>query len=1292
MESCSPGNGSSGMGTLLVLQPKSLRGFTTSDDYLFAMKEDLAEWFQALYKIDINAENFFEELETGVLLCRHANEVVQHYRLSREHGGVVQMKSYFVRDVPEAGVQYRNNVKPGTFMSRDNISNFLTWCVHLGIPDVVRFETEDLVMRKNEKSVVLCLLEVARVGAKLGMLAPTLVQMEEEIDEEIATGEPPPQIITCDLKSLDELVRELVGRCSCPIQFQLIKVGEGKYKIGDSQTLIFVRVLRNHVMVRVGGGWDTLEHYLDKHDPCRCNFQGHHRPGPSQRLIQARRGSTPSRTTPPRTTTPTPGGTSTMKSPRKMSVPGPVSSKTSSISVIRSKSPGPVSRKLPTPQQLSCQSNQHASQLGRKSPLPSRLRSPSPVSHGGRKLPTPKTSQGPPTPSRRSASPGPRQRDTTLSDSRSSGLSKTAPCTPRKMSMEALDVDDDGNAASSGDIDMNQINTMTLEEFRNLLNKQLSVPQVGAASQNGSASQSSDSPRSQGSSDSSRAHSLSSRTASATSSWRAVREKARTVCQSLESSAGTRVSRTSSSNDSGYLSQNGDTPKRSLPNRPKTPTSVSRPKTPVSRPSGLISESRPKTPTSSVRPKTPTNSYQRSKTPTRNYQRPKTPTHSAATTPSSVDEYKVIGQSGSRPSTPVLSERPSTPTCIPRPSGIPRPSTPSSQVVANDNDKPAGPQKGERRLITRPTTPGTPRKQLPPRPASTVPQEKSYTSIFQARRSSTPGPGQGQTRTATAARERRSVVSRTSAVSRSSNYPLSKRSQSVADVRTSFSRTSTEISLSDEESESVTSDERSRPKSRTVSAAEMRQRTSSAEPRRLVRQAASEESCLMVARTDDGAHCITLTSNGNTKYDSSRRTNRFIRSASSENCDSPRSRQRARTPDPSMIRQEMTRRKSEISIGSGKSTESRTEAWVNSTVHDTKRKLPPRPKRAMTPNSMNRKELELTSRSFAEIKEALRVPMENGIVVNPDKLDAPPEDAKAYLQMEKLFKKLKEKELRESVNNTVGGANDDDSVNNRDNTVSQGILKNPDAKAASNRSLNSVRFSNSSLSSLSSGNSKCVSSHSTPVHRNNNLDSPLNHSRSLPSFASSSHNLTSTPLNGVSSSGMEDENDSGDEDTFGNTAEALVYKLKEMAKLRPRKEDTDGPKSRIPAPNLSKNRKSKSFSNLSTSLSFDKETQHRNLSETSNEEPVFYNPDDDDELSEMARIAHDREELQDRSETPVPRMATPLTTGRSTFLNNGKDKTPRLVRAVSQDRSPSNSVSSLSSLSLSNADNDPEFV
>ncbi|KAL1453986.1 hypothetical protein WDU94_010286 [Cyamophila willieti] len=140
---------------------------------------------------------------------------------------------------------------------------------------------------------------VARRGAKLGMPAPMLIQLEREIDREIAADKkklgfndneyydadleddlsdsddeaicaPLPQIVTNDLKSLDEMVRDLVARCTCPTQFPMIRVSEGKYRIGDTKVLIFVRVLRSHVMVRVGGGWDTLSHYLDKHDPCRC--------------------------------------------------------------------------------------------------------------------------------------------------------------------------------------------------------------------------------------------------------------------------------------------------------------------------------------------------------------------------------------------------------------------------------------------------------------------------------------------------------------------------------------------------------------------------------------------------------------------------------------------------------------------------------------------------------------------------------------------------------------------------------------------------------------------------------------------------------------------------------------------------------------------------------------------------------------------------------------------------------------------------------------------------------------
>uniref|UniRef100_A0A1I8NH78 Uncharacterized protein n=2 Tax=Musca TaxID=7369 RepID=A0A1I8NH78_MUSDO len=84
-------------------------------------------------------------------------------------------------------VHYLVGAKSGTFFARDNVSNFITWCrKSLKIIECLLFETDDLIMRKNEKHVILCLLEVARRGAKFGMLAPMLVQMERQIDREIA--------------------------------------------------------------------------------------------------------------------------------------------------------------------------------------------------------------------------------------------------------------------------------------------------------------------------------------------------------------------------------------------------------------------------------------------------------------------------------------------------------------------------------------------------------------------------------------------------------------------------------------------------------------------------------------------------------------------------------------------------------------------------------------------------------------------------------------------------------------------------------------------------------------------------------------------------------------------------------------------------------------------------------------------------------------------------------------------------------------------------------------------------
>ncbi|KAM4809742.1 GAS2-like protein 1 [Rhinophrynus dorsalis] len=295
---------------------KSIRPFRSSEEYLEAMKEDLTDWLNMLYDLDMEAGTFLEALETGYTLCQHANNLNRLARDFREQHPEVAARMR----LPQKDVTFQvKGAVPGSFLARDNVSNFIGWCrQELGIPEVLMFETNDLVLRRGEKSFVLCLLEVARRGARLGMPAPTLIQMEEEIEEELSQGRIGteqgryPQVQKtvyparnlCDLRNLDELVREILGCCQCPSQFPMIKVSEGKYQVGDSNTLIFVRVLRSHVMVRVGGGWDTLEHYLDKHDPCRCQSVSH-RTQPSRPItFSPQRGSS---LTPPRTSSPSRG-------------------------------------------------------------------------------------------------------------------------------------------------------------------------------------------------------------------------------------------------------------------------------------------------------------------------------------------------------------------------------------------------------------------------------------------------------------------------------------------------------------------------------------------------------------------------------------------------------------------------------------------------------------------------------------------------------------------------------------------------------------------------------------------------------------------------------------------------------------------------------------------------------------------------------------------------------------------------------------------------------------------------
>lgn len=57
--------------TPVLKETRSYRPFKSSEEYLYAMKEDLAEWLNMLYpELDINVENFMDRLDTGVALCK----------------------------------------------------------------------------------------------------------------------------------------------------------------------------------------------------------------------------------------------------------------------------------------------------------------------------------------------------------------------------------------------------------------------------------------------------------------------------------------------------------------------------------------------------------------------------------------------------------------------------------------------------------------------------------------------------------------------------------------------------------------------------------------------------------------------------------------------------------------------------------------------------------------------------------------------------------------------------------------------------------------------------------------------------------------------------------------------------------------------------------------------------------------------------------------------------------------------------------------------------------------------
>lgn len=55
----------------VLLEARPYRPFKSSEEYLYAMREDLAEWMSTMYpELMINVDNFMDRLDTGVALCK----------------------------------------------------------------------------------------------------------------------------------------------------------------------------------------------------------------------------------------------------------------------------------------------------------------------------------------------------------------------------------------------------------------------------------------------------------------------------------------------------------------------------------------------------------------------------------------------------------------------------------------------------------------------------------------------------------------------------------------------------------------------------------------------------------------------------------------------------------------------------------------------------------------------------------------------------------------------------------------------------------------------------------------------------------------------------------------------------------------------------------------------------------------------------------------------------------------------------------------------------------------------
>jgi hypothetical protein len=132
---------------------------------LFEKKTALVEWINFILVLNqLSVDNFFFLLENGCYLCELANYIIEE----------INKKSEIITSKLKINIACES----GSSKAMDNISNFINWCNNaVKIKNYCMFETNDLLLSKNSKNIIICLIEVARFANLHGLWLPTRLKL-----------------------------------------------------------------------------------------------------------------------------------------------------------------------------------------------------------------------------------------------------------------------------------------------------------------------------------------------------------------------------------------------------------------------------------------------------------------------------------------------------------------------------------------------------------------------------------------------------------------------------------------------------------------------------------------------------------------------------------------------------------------------------------------------------------------------------------------------------------------------------------------------------------------------------------------------------------------------------------------------------------------------------------------------------------------------------------------------------------------------------------------------------------